>query len=752
VPSLQREAKWGTLHANPGRAITADGAPSVCVVLPDSTPVDVPLNGLGERCDKLIAYALSHWHGDFDVKTYELVVQHAGGALTMLRSRDTADVFYAGGIDSVHLRLQGAAGVAASAGPIVDASQCWYAGKMSRRQCEDAVKRGPAGSFLVYKKSSSVFIIYVNVRSVLSKITVKVTDSGYNFGRNIFPTMAATVAAARGYEIQGRSGKYEVMLTWPGGGGEPFPHDERRFTKRRDPAKSALSPYPRVPKHDRRSFKNVPVQDGYELVEEDAISEDGEGAEGSEYGLLGDVQLPPESIEHPYEVLSPLLKFQKPKKDDKNKAGPRRASAPESTQGEGAPSPYESPEVLAAEEANAEGWGNQIDASIGATEARLHQLQQLREMELSPNQPLHETLPVHRRMREARVPRRATTDSDLWPSDGSQDATPEPPPRLSRATHLEEHPYEMPGVLRVATKAKVVLSKDSEDRERARSAPVPNASMEALRKIPPKVKTRKKGKGKPPVPQANVDTVATSPPPDACPPSPEADVIYDFATAMTPVSGGQTPTSGGRTPDQPDYAVPSKIAAMPLPSEELLVHMLAAPTLKAKKKKSKNAPPRSPSDNGDDEGTYAAATTVMSPIKRTPPQSICSPSNTHLSSSCADTGLSSPIAEERPVWGSPSASEESTPSRRASTDGPPVAARRVQVDREPASRSQMKPSVVARPDHQRDIGSAAPAVGGDDAAAQTEDTPWRYIEMDDGRVYYVNTRTGKTSWTLPDNL
>jgi hypothetical protein len=69
---------------------------------------------------------------------------------------------------------------------------------MSKRQCEDAVKRGPTGCFLVHKKSTSVFVIYVNVRAVVSKITVKITDAGYTFGKESFPSMEAAVDAARG--------------------------------------------------------------------------------------------------------------------------------------------------------------------------------------------------------------------------------------------------------------------------------------------------------------------------------------------------------------------------------------------------------------------------------------------------------------------------------------------------------------------------------------------------------------------------
>ena len=60
----------------------------------------------------------------------------------------------------------------------LDWSPLWYAGDMGRRACEDAVKKASSGSFMVFKKSSTAFVVYVNVRGVLSKLTVKVTNDG----------------------------------------------------------------------------------------------------------------------------------------------------------------------------------------------------------------------------------------------------------------------------------------------------------------------------------------------------------------------------------------------------------------------------------------------------------------------------------------------------------------------------------------------------------------------------------------------
>lgn len=70
---------------------------------------------------------------------------------------------------------------------------------MSKKQCEMAVKKAPHDTFLVRKKSSTVYVIYVNIMGALAKVNIKVTAHGYVFGKETFPSMHATLGAVRGY-------------------------------------------------------------------------------------------------------------------------------------------------------------------------------------------------------------------------------------------------------------------------------------------------------------------------------------------------------------------------------------------------------------------------------------------------------------------------------------------------------------------------------------------------------------------------
>lgn len=71
----------------------------------------------------------------FLLQKYELAVQHAGGAITILRPGDTNDVLYAGGVDRVVLRPLGATAPISSA---FDPATCWYGARTPHSQREVA--------------------------------------------------------------------------------------------------------------------------------------------------------------------------------------------------------------------------------------------------------------------------------------------------------------------------------------------------------------------------------------------------------------------------------------------------------------------------------------------------------------------------------------------------------------------------------------------------------------------------------------
>jgi hypothetical protein len=116
------------------------------------------------------------------------------------------------------------------------------------------------------------------------------------------------------------------MLSWPAGGGVRFPSAERRFITKRVSRQPELTLLPPQQKRQHRSFKNVAVPEGYELMEEGNITE--EDSSTPDYGLgAAGAEMPPEHDpkEHSYEYISPLLKFQKKNKKGRPSAAEVRA-------------------------------------------------------------------------------------------------------------------------------------------------------------------------------------------------------------------------------------------------------------------------------------------------------------------------------------------------------------------------------------------------------------------------------------------
>ena len=146
-----------------------------------------------------------------------------------------------------------AAGIASPTSPaplpspaaVVPADALWYAGSMSRRQCEDAVRRGLSGCFLVHKGRSAdaAYMICVNVRGVLSRLAVRSTADGFSVGETVHNTIDALVNSIRGSEIRcppsKSHGSRMVAIGSPAPGGVLCPSSESyRMVKLAQPSLS----------------------------------------------------------------------------------------------------------------------------------------------------------------------------------------------------------------------------------------------------------------------------------------------------------------------------------------------------------------------------------------------------------------------------------------------------------------------------------------------------------------------------------
>jgi hypothetical protein len=175
-----------------------------------------------------------------------------------------------------------------SSAAALPADSLWFAGTMNRRQCEDAVRRGLSGCFLVHKgasrhKSAGVpFVVCVNVRGVLSRLPVRASHSGmFAVGKTEYPTVAALVASIQGSEIRcppsKSHGSRTVVIGSPAPGGFPFPACVGAFGGgARDVAFTARFGAGQDHRRYKPSFKSVQVSDEFELVEE----EEGAAVEG----------------------------------------------------------------------------------------------------------------------------------------------------------------------------------------------------------------------------------------------------------------------------------------------------------------------------------------------------------------------------------------------------------------------------------------------------------------------------------------
>mmetsp|Transcript_31321 Transcript_31321/g.94089 ORF Transcript_31321/g.94089 Transcript_31321/m.94089 type:complete len:630 (+) Transcript_31321:358-2247(+) len=255
-----------------GRAITIFGTPSVRIALPDLTFTDVPLGPPRTTCADMIEVAVLEWSETADdFHNFELRVEHTGGKVTILKLEDLNDVLYAGKIDRVLLRQ---AKRPSKHGDCVTLpslrvsntsdSRCWFAGNLSKKQCEEAVKRGPPGTFIVQRRNATTFVVWVNVDGAVHRTPIKMTVHGFSYARQLFTSMEDVLEAMHGNTTKVRAGKHEILLTTPALGGSPFPSHELRFVPKKTLQRKHLKG-----KQEPRRGSSDSAADGYEQVEED---------------------------------------------------------------------------------------------------------------------------------------------------------------------------------------------------------------------------------------------------------------------------------------------------------------------------------------------------------------------------------------------------------------------------------------------------------------------------------------------------
>lgn len=239
------------------------------------------------------------------------------------------------------------------------------------------------------------------------------------------------------------------------------------------------------------------------------------------------------------------------------------------------------------------------------------------------------------------------------------------------------------------------------------------------------MKTRKKGK--PPVPRVDNDSSVPPPPSEnEC-----QDHIYDFAS---PAADHSSPAFEFPSPESATSELSLRRSSN---SSELSAQSLHQTLMR--KKKSKKPPPAAGVDpQGSDDASGCSPVHSMDPLR------VTSPDNTHVTFSTSDVTLGREFdreyhttAEERGVWSPGSADNDDSRPTTVEIAAPP-----------PPKASPRIKSHVARRDENAEPNTQV--VGGESKGG--EDTPWRYVELPDGRVYYVNTVSGETTWSLPGDV
>jgi len=131
-----------------------------------------------------------------------------------------------------------------------DSKEHWYAGVMTRRECQQAVHGSGAGAFLV-RRGRRGFVLCVNDHGTVVNYEIAQTERGYILGDAAYGKLHSVIAALRATPIFGKASRRKLVLRAPARGGcritELYDDDFRRAASQEVTTAAATAPLPPRP-------------------------------------------------------------------------------------------------------------------------------------------------------------------------------------------------------------------------------------------------------------------------------------------------------------------------------------------------------------------------------------------------------------------------------------------------------------------------------------------------------------------------